>query len=76
MALGYGLWLWLAAPLAFRTVSEVLFMEARMIFYLTYPARRLVRKAVHSGRESWRVLTNKLKKKLNRHRKPPPTNPS
>ncbi|PSR30882.1 MAG: hypothetical protein C7B43_04305 [Sulfobacillus benefaciens] len=39
MALGYGLWVWMAAPLAFRAVSKLLSMEARVVFYITYPLR-------------------------------------
>lgn len=71
MGLGYGLWVWLAAPLVFRLVSQVLFVEARAVFYLTSPARWLGRRMFSSPTTLW----NFFMRRLHIPKKPPPSNP-
>ncbi|MCY0909509.1 MAG: hypothetical protein OWR62_14085 [Sulfobacillus thermotolerans] len=65
IAIGYGLWAWLAAPWVLKIVSPVIFFQARVVFYLTAPVRFIGQRLTALGRH-WRVRRSK---------KLPPANP-
>lgn len=62
---GYALWSWLAAPAVLRALSAAIFIQARTVFYLTAPARFVLRRAAAVMR---RVGSSRPKKM-------PPPNP-
>ncbi len=41
---GYGLWAWLAAPFVFGVLSFVAHVEARAVYYVSFPVRQLSRR--------------------------------
>lgn len=64
VALGYGLWAWLAAPFMFGVLSFVAHVEARAVYYMTLPVRRISRRVA-------KPLGSRLRSWLNQ--KNPPT---
>ncbi|PSR28818.1 MAG: hypothetical protein C7B47_04125 [Sulfobacillus thermosulfidooxidans] len=75
IALGYGLWVWLAAPTTFGWISRILFVEARMVFYVTFPFRWFLRTLITPFHHMLRSAHQKIlapKKSLLRPRLIPP----
>lgn len=72
IALGYELWIWLAASTVFAFLSRLLFAEARLVFYVTYPCRWVMELAGKSlGILIW-VWIGKMARRKKRHPPPPP----
>lgn len=63
IALGYGLWAWLAAPFMFGVLSFVVHVEARAVYYMTLPVRRISRRVA-------RPLGSRLRSWLNQKNPP------
>ena len=48
--MGYGLWSWLAAPVVLGAFSLALYGQARLIYYILYPGRFVLRFAQSQAR--------------------------
>lgn len=42
MGLGYGLWAWGAAPVVYGAMAGIMFWQARLLFWVMWPFRRLI----------------------------------